>query len=142
MPGNKVTDLNAIPAPEGELSLQIVALPKDTNGLGDIYGGWVVAQMDLAGSIAAAARARGRVATVSINAMAFLVPVQVGAVVSCYTSLLKIGRSSLRILVEAWQSLPENEAPEKITDGTFVFVAIDRDGRTVALPPAKRRRPQ
>ena len=132
---DEATDANASPLPEGVLRLQTVAMPKDANGFGDIYGGWIVQQMDLAGSVAAAARVRGRVATVAINEMAFLVPVRMGAVVSCYTKLLRIGRSSLRIFVEAWQNLPERDDAEKVTDGTFVFVAIDDDGRTVPVPP-------
>ena len=137
MPANTMIDLNASPPPEGILRLQLVAMPKDANGFGDIYGGWIVMQMDLAGGIAAAERAQGRIATVAINEMAFLVPVRVGAVISCYTQLLKAGRSSLRILVEAWQRMPEGEEMEKITDGVFVFVAVDRQGRTVPVPSAK-----
>lgn len=125
----KDTDDDA-PEPTGELSLQVVALPADTNATGDIYGGWLVSQMDMAGAIAAQKIARGRVATVVIESMVFLTPVHVGAVVSCYTEVKNIGRSSIQVLVEVWITHKETFEPLKVTEGDFTFVAIDDKGRT------------
>ncbi len=130
-----VSDLDDTPTPRGELALQTVAMPKDTNANGDIFGGWLLSQMDIAGSITARKLARGRVATVAVDSMAFYTPVQVGAVVSCYTDVLEIGRSSIRINVEVWKSQWEDFEPTKVTEGEFVFVAIDERGRTRQVPP-------
>ena len=118
------------PEPNGELSLQTVAMPKDTNARGDIFGGWLLSQMDIAASIAAAKVANGRVATVAIDRMSFLVPVQVGAVVACYTEILNVGSSSIQILVEVWAENQDLSGKNKVTEGLFVFVAIDENGRT------------
>ena len=95
-------DIDQDPLPAGELALQTIAMPADANWNGDIFGGWLVSQMDLAGAVSARRTARGRVATVAIDSMAFLRPVPIGSVVSCYTQLLEIGRSSMKILVEVW----------------------------------------
>lgn len=118
------------PQPTGELSLQIMALPADTNATGDIFGGWLVSQMDLAGSIAAARIAHGRLATVAIDSMVFLTPVHVGAVITCYTEIKNIGRSSISVMVEVWIPHKETYELQKVTEGEFVFVAIDDKGRT------------
>jgi acyl-CoA thioesterase YciA len=123
-------DLDDTPKPRGELSLQTVAMPRDTNANGDIFGGWLVSQMDLAAMVAATRVARGRAVTVAINGMAFYTPVHVGAVVSCYTEVVEIGRSSMRINVEAWITEKDSFEQMKVTEGEFVFVAIDRNGRT------------
>lgn len=125
-----MTDIDTTPVPQGELALQTVAMPKDTNPNGDIFGGWLLSHMDLAGGITAADVAGGRVATVAIDGMAFLTPVHVGAVVTCYCDLLEIGRSSIRIMVEVWINSPHDGEPLKVTEGEFVFVAIDDNGRT------------
>lgn len=122
------------PTPLGDLALQIVALPRETNGFGDIYGGWLVAQMDLAGSAMASRIAGGRVATVAIDRMAFLVPVAVGAQLSFYTRTVEIGRSSVRLLIEVWSDDPQSGEWCKVTEALFVFVAIDAGGRTRLLP--------
>ena len=124
------TDLDDTPKPTGELSLQTVAMPRDTNANGDIFGGWLVSQMDLAAMVAATRVAGGRAVTVAINGMAFYTPVHVGAVVSCYTDVLEIGRSSIRINVEAWITAKDSFDQVKVTEGEFVFVAIDQNGRT------------
>lgn len=129
----KITDLDENPLPGGMLSLQTVAMPKDTNASGDIFGGWLMAQMDTAGAICASKVAKGRVATVAVDEMSFLVPVYVGAIVSCYTEVVQTGRSSIEVLVEVWISSAEKQEPIKVTEGTFVFVAIDQNGRTRAL---------
>ena len=110
--------------------MQVIAMPADTNADGDIYGGWLMSQMDLAAGITAGRRAGGRVATVAVASMAFLSPVNVGAVVSCYTDVLEVGRSSIRINVEVWITEYDDEEPIKVTEGEFVFVAIDDNGRT------------
>ena len=133
------TPLDETPSPSGELALQTIAMPRDTNANGDIFGGWLLSQMDLAGGIAAAKVARGRVATVAIDRMSFLVPVKVGAVVSCHTQVLAIGRSSIQVRVEVWATVPRAEwanahGQTKVTEGTFVFVAIDEKGHTRQVP--------
>ncbi len=129
-----MNDIDSTPLPQGDLALQTVAMPRDTNANGDIFGGWLLSQMDLAGGIAAGDVAQGRVATVAIDGMAFLTPVHVGAVVSCYTDVLEIGRSSIRMMVEVWINSKHDGEPIKVTEGEFVFVAIDENGRTRAVP--------
>jgi acyl-CoA thioesterase YciA len=128
-----MNDIDATPGPGGTLALQTVAMPKDTNASGDIFGGWLLSQMDIAGLITAMKVADGRASTVAINGMAFLTPVHVGAVVSCYCEVLEIGRSSIRILVEVWINSQHSGDPLKVTEGEFVFVAIDQNGRTRAI---------
>jgi acyl-CoA thioesterase YciA len=128
-------DLNDdAPSPEGELALQTIAMPADTNANGDIFGGWLVSQMDLAASIAALKIARGRVATVAINSMVFLTPVHVGAVVSCYADVKDVGRSSIKINIEVWIGHKTTGEPAKVTEGEFIFVAIDDSGNTRVIP--------
>jgi acyl-CoA thioesterase YciA len=134
-PASTVRAIDMAPTPSGELALQTIAMPRDTNANGDIFGGWLLSQMDLAGGIAAGKTANGRVATVAIDRMSFLVPVKVGAVVTCYTQVMTIGRSSIQVRVEVWATAPraewaEGHAQNKVTEGTFVFVAIDENGRT------------
>ncbi len=124
------TELDSTPQPLGELTLQTVPMPKDTNSNGDIFGGWLVSQMDIAGAIAASNIAMGRVATVAIDSMSFMIPVKVGSVVSCYTQILHIGRSSIQIQIEVWMALQGNGIPQKVTEGIFVFVALDEKGKT------------
>jgi acyl-CoA thioesterase YciA len=122
------------PIPTGELAIQTVAMPKDTNASGDIFGGWLVSQMDIAGAISASREAGGRVATVAIEGMSFMVPVKVGSLITCYTEVRSVGRSSIQIQVEVWMdSLSGNEQIQKVTEGTFVFVAIDEQGNTRAI---------
>lgn len=125
-----MNDIDINPVPHGELALQTVAMPKDTNPNGDIFGGWLMSQMDIAGMVTAGDVARGRVATVAIDGMVFLTPVHVGAVVSCYCDVLEIGRSSIRMVVEVWINSQHDGEPIKVTEGEFVFVAIDENGRT------------
>lgn len=128
------SELDDTPTPRGELMLQTVAMPKDTNFNADIFAGWLVSQMDLASMISAARIAQGRVATVAINGMAFYTPVQVGSVVSCHAEVLEVGRSSIRINVEVWIVRPRQKERVKVTEGEFVFVAIDEKGRTRHIP--------
>lgn len=118
------------PSPLGQLMLQVLTLPADTNPSGDIYGGWLMTKMDLAGSIAAQAIAGGRITTVAVGSMVFLRPVPVGASVGCYVDIEEVGRSSIRTVVEAWVIDQRGGEPLKITEGEFVYVAIDGNGRT------------
>jgi acyl-CoA thioesterase YciA len=123
--------------PRGELTVRLVAMPGDTNANGDIFGGWVLSQMDQAGGIAAVERARGRVATIAIDAMTFLRPVKVGDVLCVYTSVDRVGRTSMKIHIEAWARRFRSHAYEKVTDADFTFVAIDDHGRSRPVPPAE-----
>ncbi|TNF06437.1 MAG: acyl-CoA thioesterase [Gammaproteobacteria bacterium] len=125
-----MSTINQPPAPCGELTLQTIAMPKDTNASGDIFGGWLMSQMDLGSAIMAQRIAKGRVATVAISEMAFLRPVPVGAIVSCYCELVEVGRSSMSINVEVWINIESTNEPAKVTEGQFVFVAIDEEGNT------------
>ncbi len=125
-----MNDIDANPTPQGELSLQQVAMPGDTNPHGDVFGGWLLSQMDLAGYVTACEVAGGRVATVAVESMSFLTPVHVCAVVSCYSDILEVGRSSVRIMVEVWINSRHDGEPIKVTEGTFIYVAIDSDKRT------------
>ncbi len=120
--------------PAGELTLQTVAMPADTNANGDIFGGWLMAQMDLGGAVMARQRAHGRVATVAVESMAFLKPVLVGDVVSIHSTLEHAGRTSLRIAVEVWVSREPYGDKVHVTRATFTYVAIDGNGRPRALP--------
>ena len=114
--------------PEGVLSLQNIAMPADTNWSGDVFGGWIVSQMDLAGAIHVERLSKGRCATIAINEMAFLVPVKVGNVISCYTKILKVGNTSVQVQIEVWNSHDNSREPIRITQGVFTFVAVDVNG--------------
>lgn len=127
-------DSDQNPTPGGKLALKITALPRDCNSFGDIYGGWLVSQMDIAGTSAASQIARGRVATVAIDRMGFMVPVAVGAQLAFYCQTRDIGRSSITIVVEVWSDDYTHEESRKVTEATFVFVAIDDRGRTRIIP--------
>jgi acyl-CoA thioesterase YciA len=110
-------------------------MPADTNANGDIFGGWVLSQMDQAGGIAAVERAQGRVVTIAVEAMTFIRPVKVGDVLCVYTSVKKVGRTSMKIHIEAWARRFRTHSREKVTVASFTFVAIDDDGRPRAVPP-------
>lgn len=120
--------------PSGALALQTIAMPADTNANGDIFGGWLMAQMDLGSSVAARTRARGRVATVAVEAMTFHKPVHVGDVVSIHAHMLKEGRTSMRIGVEVWVTRQPEGRRLKMTEGIFTFVAVDETGAKRELP--------
>jgi len=124
-------DMDKDPTPTGELALQTLAMPRDTNANGDIFGGWLVSQMDLAAGIATKQVTHGRSATVAIKNVEFLAPVSVGSVVSCYAEILEVGRSSMHINIEVWISNSLTQAAQrKVAEGLFIFVAIDNNGRT------------
>ena len=127
------------PQPLGELKIQTIALNTDTNQYGDIYGGWLASKMDLAASITAARIAKGKVATVSIDNISFLSSISVGSLVSCYSRVVATGRSSVRISVESWIKNDEEGLEwKKVSEGNFIFVAIDDNGRTRAIPKDKK----
>ena len=113
----------------GGPQLRTIAMPRDTNAGGSIFGGWTLSQMDLAGGTLAAERAEGRVATVSVDAMKFLRPVSVGDEVSCYCRLGEVGDSSIAVHIETWARERGGKHPEKVTEGVFTYVSIDEDGR-------------
>ncbi len=120
--------------PVGDLAVRTIAMPADTNPAGDIFGGWLMAQMDLAAGNAAARRARGRCATVAVESMSFISPVLVGDEVSLYARIVREGRSSIRIAVEAWRRPRATDEMIQVTEGQFTFVAIDADGRSRLIP--------
>ena len=120
--------------PQGDLRTRTLAMPADANPAGDIFGGWVLSQMDLASGICAGQRAQGRVVTIAVNAMTFLRPVYVGDVLCVYCSIEREGRTSIGVHIEAWALRNRIGKREKVTDGTFTFVAIDANGRPKLLP--------
>ena len=121
--------------PLGELALQTLAMPKDTNPSGDIFGGWLVSQMELAAGIITKKVTKGRSATVAIQNVAFLRPVSVGSTVSCYCYVTKRGRTSVHIAVDVRTSHQLNQIDNlKVAEGLFVFVAIDDEGKSRPLP--------
>ena len=124
------------PQPRGLLCLQTLAMPGDANPNGDIFGGWLVSQMDLAGGVAGRKRARGRMATVAIDSVVFLRPLKVGDIVGFYTEVLSVGRSSIKIMIEVWKTDDLTGMHTKLTEGLFTFVAIDDQGNTRPVPPA------
>jgi acyl-CoA thioesterase YciA len=117
----------------GGPQLRTIAMPADANAGGSVFGGWTLSQMDLAGGTFAARRARGRVATVSIDAMRFLRPVEVGDEVTCYCSLKHAGESSIAVKIETWAQSREELQAEKVTEGVFTYVALGEDGKPRAL---------
>lgn len=121
--------------PTGELTLRTLAMPTDANPAGDIFGGWVMSQMDLASGIRAAERARGRVVTAAVKEMAFQLPVKVGDTLNVYTQVTRVGRSSITLQVEAWAQRARHRVLEKVTAGTFIMVALDESGQPTAVPP-------
>jgi acyl-CoA thioesterase YciA len=118
----------------GELTLRTLAMPGDANAAGDIFGGWVMSQMDLACGIRAAERARGRVVTVAVNEMVFELPVKIGDTLCVYTEIVKVGRSSITLNVEAWAQRYLRHTMEKVTGAVFTMVALDFDGKPTTVP--------
>ncbi len=120
-------------APRGELAIRVAAMPSDTNANGDIFGGWVVSQMDLAAMYFAKKHTQHRVVTVAINAMSFIAPVHMGDFLCCYGEVIKTGRTSVTIFIETWALGPNDRKRRKVTEGTFVYVAIDENGHSIPL---------
>ena len=121
--------------PQGEVSLRTFAMPADTNAAGDIFGGWIMSQMDLAGAACARRRAQSRVATVAVDAMTMHKPVFIGDELTCYTELLKVGRTSLAVHVAAWVKRGGFGELVKVTSASFTFVAIGEDRKPREVPP-------
>jgi acyl-CoA thioesterase YciA len=121
--------------PKGELVIRTIAMPRDTNPSGDIFGGWIMSQMDLGSGILALKTAKTRVVTVAMDGMSFLQPVKVGDRVACYAWVEKIGRTSMRIPVEVWVERYMTGEQVRVTQAVFTYVAIGTDGRPV---PVKR----
>ena len=120
--------------PSGDLTLRTLAMPADANAAGDIFGGWVMAQMDLSCGIRAAERARGRVVTAAVKEMAFAMPVKIGDTLCIYTDIVKVGRTSMTLKVEAWAQRYLSHVMEKVTDAIFVMVALDSTGKPTPVP--------
>ena len=122
--------------PQHEPALRAIAMPADANPAGDIFGGWLLSQMDLAGGTVATRRARGRVVTVAITAMTFHRPVFVGDEVSCYAEIIKTGTSSITVKVQSWARRGRSEERIEVTEGIFTYVAVDSDRKPCPVPPA------
>ncbi len=116
-------------APKGTLTVRTIAMPADTNANGDIFGGWVMSAMDQAGGIAGVERAQGRVVTVKVDSMTFIAPMKVGDVLEVFTLIESIGRTSMKIRIEAWAQRFQTTHRDKVTDALFTFVAVDDQGR-------------
>ncbi len=117
-----------------EAVIRTIAMPSDTNPAGDIFGGWLMAQMDLAAGNVAARRARGRCATVAVEQITFLGPVKVGDEVTVYAELVAVGRTSMRFRVSTWRRARDSEVSTKVTEAQFTFVALDAEGRPRPVP--------
>jgi acyl-CoA thioesterase YciA len=128
-PGMPMTD-----RPSGAPAIRVLAMPADTNPSGDIFGGWLLSQMDIAGATVAVERSGGRVVTIAVEGMSFLKPVHVGDLVSFYAVIEKIGRTSVRVRIDAWAKRGRTGAEERVTEGVFTYVAIDEDRRARPLP--------
>ena len=128
--------------PKGALTIRTLAMPADTNPAGDInsnghiFGGWVLSQMDIAGSIAAVERVKGRTVTVAVEAMTFIAPVKVGDVLCIYTSVERVGNTSITVGMEAWARRNRLADRVKVTEGRFVYVALNEDGTKRRIDPA------
>jgi len=127
--------MDSTESPKGELVIRTIAMPKDTNPNGDIFGGWLMSQMDLGSGILASKTAKTRVVTVAVEGMSFLQPVRVGDTVACYAWVEKIGRTSMIIPVEVWVQRYMQTEQTRVTRGVFTYVAVDNEGKPV---PVKR----
>jgi acyl-CoA thioesterase YciA len=120
--------------PKHDPAIRTIAMPADTNPSGDIFGGWLMAQMDLAAGNTAARIARGRSATIAVDGIHFLQPVHVGDEVTLFAELESVGRTSMKIKVEAWRRARDDDETEKVTEALFTFVALDQTGRPRPVP--------
>ena len=120
--------------PNQHLAIRTIAMPRDTNPSGDIFGGWLVSQMDLAAGTIASIRAKGRVVTVAIDALTFHKPVFIGDEISCYVEIIRLGRTSITLKVEAWVRRSLSNDTLKVTEGMFTFVAIDESRKPRVIP--------
>lgn len=124
--------------PDGEMTLRVIPMPADLNAAGDVFGGWVMSQMDVGSSVLACRRAQGRVATVAVDSMHFVRPVQVGDIFNTYCRIVREGRTSVTINVEAWVERQGTFEMERVTEADFTFVALDENGRPKPLPEESR----
>ena len=124
---------NSGEAPSGELTIRTLAMPKDTNPNGDIFGGWILSQMDIAGGIFTKKKIGQRTVTVAVEAMEFMLPVLVGDVICCYCKVLKTGNTSMTVHVEVWVSREFDEQRIRVTEGVFTYVAIDSSRKPVSI---------
>ncbi len=120
--------------PSGALTIRTLAMPADTNPAGDIFGGWVMSQMDIAGAIAAVERVRGRVVTVAVEAMTFIAPVKVGDVLCVYTTIERVGTTSITVGLEAWVRRNRLDERQKVTEARFIYVSLDENGQKRPIP--------
>ena len=120
--------------PKRDPAIRTIAMPADTNPAGDIFGGWLMAQMDLAAGNTAARIARGRSATIAVDGIQFLKPVYVGDEVTLFAELESVGRTSMKIQVEAWRRARDGDETEKVTEALFTFVALDQTGSPRPVP--------
>lgn len=124
--------------PDRQPVLRVVPMPADLNPEGDVFGGWIMAQVDIAGGIAAARRAQGRIATIAVNSFLFKQPVSMGDVVSFYADVVRVGRTSITVNVEVYaQRHPRKEVTVKVTEATLTYVALNRDGTKREVPPSQ-----
>jgi acyl-CoA thioesterase YciA len=122
-----------------ELVLRVMPMPADANGNGDIFGGWIMAQVDIAGAVLPARIARGRIATVAVNQFIFKQPVSISDLLSFYATVLRVGNTSVTVHVEVYaERNPENPEVVKVTEANLTYVAIDRDGKPRQIPPPRR----
>ncbi len=120
--------------PQEEPALRTLAMPADANPSGDIFGGWVLAQMDLAGALPAVRYAQGRIVTVAVEAMRFHQPISIGDLVTCYARVTSTGRTSMHVNIETWVTRHRNGEEVMVTEGTFIYVAVDEQGQPRPLP--------
>lgn len=120
--------------PSGALTVRTLAMPADTNPAGDIFGGWVMSQMDIAGAIAAVERVGGRVVTVAVDSMTFIAPVKVGDVLCVYTTIERVGTTSVTVSIEAWARRNRISDRVKVTEARYVYVALDEHGGKRTIP--------
>lgn len=130
-----ITDITP-ETPTGDLTLRTLAMPGDANAAGDIFGGWVMAQMDLASGIRAAERAHGRVVTAAVKEMVFKKPVKIGDTLSIYIEIVTVGRTSMTLKVDAWVQRYLTETVEKVTGALIIMVAMDENGKPKPIPDA------
>jgi acyl-CoA thioesterase YciA len=130
-----MTDTGSNRPPDREPALRDVAMPADANPFGDIFGGWLLSQMDLAGGKVAARRAKGRTATVAVTGMSFHRPVFIGDEVTCYAQIVRVGRTSITVKVESWVRRGTGDEHIPVTEGTFTYVAVDGNRRPRPVPP-------
>lgn len=130
-----MTTKNKVKLPDKQPAIRVAARPKDTNAAGNIFGGWIMSQVDIAGSIAAVQRAKGRVATVAVNSFEFHEPVFVGDLISCYTDIIRVGNTSITVGVEVYaQRNPSNPETVRVTQAELTYVALDENHRPRTVP--------